>query len=148
MTDDIRFDVDLAQFRRQLNALDDQAGAALMDGVMAGALTLEGVVKRDLNSGGRTGRTYKRGSKTHTASAPGEPPATDMGALANSFVTRKGGKGKDWAEAETGPTVEYGAALEYGTSRMAPRPYMRPGLDNNGPAIVKAIEDELRRRMG
>jgi len=147
MSDDIGFDVDLGQFRRELDALDDKAGAVLMDGAMAGALQWEAHAKRLINSGGRTGRTYPRGGKSHTASAPGEPPATDLGTLANSFQTRKGAKGRDWAIAETGPTAEYGAALEYGTSKMAPRPYMRPAADEGKADIESAVVETVRRRL-
>lgn len=43
-------------------------------------------------------------------------------------------------EAEIGPSAAYGAFVEYGTSRMAPRAYMGPALDRNAPAFVKAIE--------
>lgn len=30
---------------------------------------------------------------------------------------------------EAGPTANYGGYVEYGTSRMAPQPYMRPAFD-------------------
>jgi HK97 gp10 family phage protein len=39
-----------------------------------------------------------------------------------------------------GPTAEYGAYVEYGTSRMAPQPYMGPAFSRRAPQFVKAME--------
>lgn len=41
--------------------------------------------------------------------------------------------------AEIGPTAEYGAFVEFGTSRMAPRPYMGPAADRHLPMFEQAI---------
>lgn len=41
---------------------------------------------------------------------------------------------------ETGPTSEYGEFLEEGTSRMAPRPYMRPSADIIEPKFYEAMD--------
>ena len=80
-------------------------------------------VKLELSHPG-TGREYPRGKDTtHVASAPGEPPAVDTGRLRNSitsevFRTPKG------AEVIVSANTEYAMALEVGTERIAPRPYM------------------------
>ena len=42
-------------------------------------------------------------------------------------------------EAEIGPTASYGIFLEYGTSRMAPRPYMKPALEKHEGAFLQAL---------
>lgn len=59
----------------------------------------------------------------------------DTGALRNSIGTDTHG-----LEAEIGPTVNYGAYVEFGTSRMAPAAYMGPALDRHTPAFVAALE--------
>lgn len=46
----------------------------------------------------------------------------------------------DGLSATIGPTAEYGAFLEFGTSRMAPHAYMGPALDRVSPSFVAAIE--------
>jgi len=58
----------------------------------------------------------------HIASAPGDPPNNDTGLLANSIVVHRTGK----LSAQVVSEAPYSAKLEYGTSKMAERPYMRP----------------------
>lgn len=71
----------------------------------------------------------------HIPSKPGEPPNNDTGVLANNIETL-----------ETGPlhvtvssNAPYAAALEFGTSKMAPRPYMGPALQKNKDRIAKRV---------
>ncbi len=103
------------------------------------ALLLERDIKIHFTLMG-TGKEYKRGKKTHRASMPGQPPAIDLGHLRTSItgdVTVKAGNviGKvgvddDYiaAKAPVGTDIKYGLYLEVGTSKMAPRPYLRPAL--------------------
>ena len=130
-------------------AIDKDAVARLgsraaVDMVNAAGKILEADVKLMVSvpgtAGPRTGRTYDRGKKQHTASAPGEPPAVDTGRLRNSIVTQAYDGGK---VARIGPsaTVNYAAELEDGIpGEMAPRPYLRPVIDRY------AGTDELSRR--
>lgn len=46
-------------------------------------------------------------------------------------------------DAEIGPTAEYGAFVEFGTSQMAPRAYLGPALDRNGAAFERAMAQVL-----
>lgn len=65
----------------------------------------------------------------------------DTGALRNSIgydVTGDGRFGQ--IEAEIGPTVNYGAHVEWGTSRQAPQAFMGPALDRHTPGFVAALE--------
>lgn len=81
---------------------------------------------------GGSGRTYKRGGVTHQASAAGQPPAVDTGRLRASITYELGNTGKVLV-ARVGTNVNYARHLELGTSRMRPRPFLRPAL-----TIVKA----------
>lgn len=60
----------------------------------------------------------------------------DTGNLRNSIGTdiTDGGYA-----AEIGPTASYGAYVEYGTSRMAPRAYMGPAFDRHSGEFVDAL---------
>lgn len=55
-------------------------------------------------------------------STPGEPPKTDTGALVNSITVENIGS----FERSINVGVDYGPHLEYGTRRMAARPFMGP----------------------
>lgn len=41
---------------------------------------------------------------------------------------------------EVGPSASYGAFVEYGTSRMAPRPFLGPASDAHVPRFEAAVE--------
>ncbi len=92
---------------------------------------------------GPAGRAYPRGKrgKTHIASAPPGPPAVDTGALRASI--------KATAEAPLRviihDEVDYGAFLEFGTSRMVKRPFFAPVFArwNNGKFAEAARQEGL-----
>jgi phage gpG-like protein len=59
---------------------------------------------------------------TDRASRPGDPPAPDTGTLRNSITTEQVSP----LVVRVGTNVIYAPPLEFGTVRMAPRPFMRP----------------------
>lgn len=71
----------------------------------------------------------------HVPSAPGQPPNWDTGHLANNITTQQVGE----FVADTTSSAEYAAALEYGTSKMAARPYMRPSANDKREEIAQNI---------
>ena len=123
------------QLRRNLDRL---AGAerrrAQQDGLEAGIRVVETHVKVELQTPG-SGEVYTRGSRSHRASAPGQPPAIDTGNLINSIevgdVTP--------TQATLGVGAEYAEYLEFGTSRMEARPFLRPAMDENEDEIIAAV---------
>lgn len=80
-----------------------------------------------------------------TVSAPGTAPNTDTGDLVNS--TGAGPDGRNRAEAWA--SMDYADDLEFGTSKMAPRPAMQPAFDETKQQavddIAKALREDLRR---
>ena len=84
----------------------------------------------------KTGRIYKYGKVSHQASAPGEAPATDTGALAANAKTEQQ-KPAMW---EILFFQDYAAALEFGTPKMLPRPYLRPAVEAVKDRFVKALK--------
>ena len=59
----------------------------------------------------------------------------DTGALRGSISTEIG-----QLEAVVGPTVDYAAFVEYGTSRMGPQPYMETAVDEVESNFYAAID--------
>jgi len=124
--------------------------AALPGGVDAAldrvAIAMTADIQRSFKPG--TGREYRRGSVTHRASAPGQPPAVDTGRLRASITWRRGGTHKtNWRD--VGTNVLYAVELEKGTSKTAPRPFMLPAaerLRTYGPAVVAEQVEQAQRR--
>lgn len=99
-----------------------------------------GDVKMSMADSPRTGERYSRGQgRTHIASSPGEPPRPDTGTLINSIRLRKVGE----LHYEVVDGVEYGIYLEEGTTRIAPRPFMRPAFEAWRDQIVQDAKDNL-----
>ena len=59
----------------------------------------------------------------------------DTGNLRNSITSDVRG-----LTAEIGPSAEYAAHVEFGTSRMAPQPYMGPAAGRAGELLMKAMQ--------
>lgn len=69
----------------------------------------------------------------HVASKPGEPPKRDTGHLDTNIEAYRTGP----MTAEVRSQAEYAAHLEFGTSKMAARPYMRPAVRRAKPKIQR-----------
>lgn len=106
-------------------------------------IDLVGIVKRKLSQAG-TGTTYyiyraasgarvwgtapRVGAIAHVASAPGQPPAVDLGIYRASWGFKMGHDSRGrFVEVGTGDVR--GPWFEYGTSRMEPRPHLRPAVN-------------------
>lgn len=79
---------------------------------------------------------------TNRASAPGQPPAPDTAYLRNSI----GYELTTETTSEVGTPVEYAQPLEFGTTRIAPRPFMRPSYAIAAPLMGPVIAHELRQK--
>jgi HK97 gp10 family phage protein len=86
--------------------------------------------------------------KGHVPSRPGEPPNQDTGVLANNIETVQIAP----LRVEVSSNAPYAAALEFGTSKMADRPYMRPAValrrDEVTADVREAVNTVLRRGGG
>lgn len=124
-------------------ALADAAREALENGMRGGVALVVADAKRSVARGPKTGRIYTRGNISHQASAPGEPPATDTGVLLNSIagdveVTNGVVQGLVRASAK------YALYLEFGTRKMAARPFLLPAVERNRSAILQILVTAVR----
>lgn len=82
--------------------------------------------------------------KGHIPSLPGEPPNADTRHLDTNIETYI-------VPNKRNPTVhveskaEYSAFLEFGTSKMAERPFMRPALQRNREKIEQLVKSAISR---
>lgn len=82
-------------------------------------------------------------SGRESPSPPGEPPAVVTGNLRNSILAKAGSDGSREWWVRVG--AEYGVYLEFGTAKMAARPFMRPAAERVRQAVDGIFEDELNR---
>lgn len=73
--------------------------------------------------------------KFHVPSAPGEPPNEDTGTLRSHIETTQVAP----LRVEVSSNAPYAVALEAGTSKMAPRPYMGPATRNKRAEVVAGV---------
>lgn len=124
------FDVKLtgdAEFLREMRRFGADGRRALDTALKESAVEARSNAVRSIQRGPKTGRAYPpvrgRRGQPHQASAPGQAPATDTGRLAQSIRWVK--DGDDYL---VGTELEYGEHLEFGTSRMQPRPWLVPAV--------------------
>lgn len=79
--------------------------------------------------------------KNHVPSVAPNPPNWDSGNLASKIENRKTGPLK----AETSSSAEYSAPLEFGTSKMGARPFMKPAADKTRPKAERLVAEAVRR---
>jgi HK97 gp10 family phage protein len=139
----------LDKLAKSSELIQQRAKNEIEKALYASAKKVESDAKRSILDGNKTGRVYKRGNVTHRASAPGEAPASDTGRLVNSFVTglnRVAGGLSSFIIAGGG-TVKYARILEFGTTKMAPRPFMFPALEKNKDWIRNRLRDGMQKAL-
>lgn len=98
------------------------------------------LIRRDAQISITTGATS---GKNHTPSAPGEAPNNDTGNLASdaNIISERTGL----TQAEVSSNADYSGALEFGTSRMAARPFMQPAADKNRKKATALVQEAVKR---
>jgi hypothetical protein len=78
--------------------------------------------------------------KNHVPSKPGEPPNQDTGVLANNIETVL----VEPLRVEVSSNAPYAAALEYGTTKMAARPYMSRAVARKRDEVVSLVRGGVK----
>ena len=146
------------ELRAALDAMADDVRQEVSKAVIGTAIELRGDVVKSIQRGPKTGRVYdsifrtingkavpvapRSGnglSATHQASAPGEAPASDTGRLASSITFDQAGP----LTATVGSNLAYSVYLEFGTRKIAARPYFRPAVERMRPKFQQRLERAL-----
>lgn len=128
----------IAALSRQLAELAGDADAVMTEVVTNLAVDTQREAVQGIQRGPATGAVRPDGSR---ASAPGEYPMSDTGRLANNVVANLPTSGN--ISAEVGTNVQYGRYLEFGTSRMAARPWLLPSFNK----AKAGVEGKLKRAI-
>jgi HK97 gp10 family phage protein len=81
------------------------------------------------------------GFANHVPSLPGEPPNADTGQLDRSIHVEQ----VDDLTARVVANAPHAVPLEFGTSKMAERPFMRPAAKKVAPQMHKKIREIVKR---
>lgn len=137
----IQGDKELAENFRQLGVNAEREIQQIIDESL---LAVQGDIVRSIQRGPATGKVYQKylPRREHQASAPGQAPQTDTGALASSIQhTRRDMTG--WVFSR----LEYAVYLEFGTQSMMARPYFHPAIERERPRFVDRHNRLIERAM-
>ena len=143
---DIKFRVtNLKKVLSQLENLDKQLEPEFQEIVKGGAQLIRGEAIKSIQTGAKSGVVYQMYNprREHRASAPGQAPASDTGNLVSKIVVRQ--KGVNVTNVES--NANYSAFLEYGTSKMQPRPFMLPAFEKSKKPILDATFRRVVRKI-
>lgn len=126
------------QVMASLRALGQDIAEQVELAVEATAIEALTTVRKAIQGPPKTGREYPRGKNgniIHRASAPGQAPATDTGALASfTYITKV-----DPFTMAIGSGLDYAFYLEFGTRKMAKRPAWVPAAEKAAPRLQKRL---------
>lgn len=113
----------LDELELNLGRVDDAVSdAGLLKALGAGALVIEGKAKEIAH----------------------EKDILDTGFLIGAIQAQSPTKTPTGAEVFVGSAADYSKHHEFGTSKMAARPYMRPAIKQGGPSAQKAVSAVLK----
>ncbi|KKK61805.1 hypothetical protein LCGC14_3010660 [marine sediment metagenome] len=120
-----------------------KSGDQLEKNMMVATIFVRDKVKKKLNRGQPT-RTFQSGSIIGLdPSSPGEPPKKITAQLQNSIRTKVIRRPRAIIGL-VGTNLKKGRWLEFGTSKMKPRPYLRPTLSENRRKIGRVVARGIR----
>lgn len=93
---------------------------------------------------------YKNNARiAHHPSLPGHPPAVDTGNLRESINYEVHNEKKEvyGIVGSTQKDPDYAVWMEYGTSRIAPRPWLSPAMQKNNTFIRTQLKNAVERTM-
>ena len=108
-------------------------------------------VRRNIQTSPRGGRTYVKThpNRTHTASAAGESPATDLGFLVRSIQTEPDMQNLRIRILSLHSIAPYAKRLEFGdlSAGLAPRPFMFKGLQAKKKQAVSIVKNAVNQAI-
>lgn len=123
----------LRNHQNRLRRMAQQAAPAAARALYAAGQVIESAAERSITEGAVSGAN-------HVPSLPGQPPNEDTGTLRRNIETEIGGPNLVTVTSK----APYSAALELGTSRIAPRPFMKPAAEKSVAEIERIVGRAVR----
>jgi len=129
----------------QLNRLGKDMEQPFQEIVKGGGQLIRTEAIKSIQTGAKSGVMYQKYNprREHRASAPGQSPASDTGNLVNKIIVKQ--KSSDVVSVES--NANYSAFLEYGTSKMQPRPFMLPAFEKSKKPIINAVLNRVKQKI-
>ena len=143
---DIKFKVsNLKKVLSQLDKLEKDMEIPFQQIVKGGGQLIRAEAIKSIQTGAKSGVVYQMYNprREHRASAPGQAPASDTGNLVSKIIVKQ--KGQDVTSVES--NANYSAYLEYGTSKMQPRPFMLPAFEKSKKPIINAVINRITQKI-
>ena len=138
-------EISIADFQRMLEKQAKQAEADSRKFVTMASAEVERTAKRIMVES-PTNPDVSYGKKHHHPSYAGNPPAPDTGTLMRSITHSVTVKGNE-VVGEVGSIIhdsDYPRYLEYGTSKMKPRPWLSTALEKSQNFMVQAFQKIMK----
>jgi HK97 gp10 family phage protein len=131
-----------AALQKKLAKVSDNMVKAAGDELITSVLAVHAHAIRSIQAQGSSYAQVTRYNPKRTVhvSAPGQPPNSDTGRLAQSIQWEID---SDRLHAKVGTNLKYGAWLEFGTKTMAARPWLAPALLANTKDVLKGFTIKL-----
>jgi len=143
---DIKFSVkNIKKVLSQLNKLEKDMEIPFQEIVKGGGQFIRGEAIKSIQAGAKSGIVYEKYNprRSHRASAPGQAPASDTGNLVSKIIVKQ--KTKNITNVES--NADYSAFLEYGTSKMEPRPFMLPAFEKSKKPVINAVLKRVKNKI-
>ena len=129
----------------QLEKLEKDMEVPFQEIVKGGGQQIRNEAIKSIQAGGKSGIVYQKYNprREHRASAPGQAPASDTGNLVSKIIVKQ--KSRNRVNVES--NANYSAYLEYGTSKMQPRPFMLPAFEKSKKPIINAVFKRVVRKI-
>lgn len=132
----------LSELTKQLGKLAENADLAMLETMTLVVNDTRTEAVQGIQRGPATGQQRADGSR---ASAPGQYPMSDTGRLANSVEAKLPTASN--MTAMVGTNVIYGRYLEFGTSRMAARPWLLPSFNKAKDGVEIKLKKAIEARI-
>ena len=143
---DIKFKVsNLKKVLSQLDKLEKDMEIPFQQIVKGGGQLIRTEAIKSIQTGAKSGVMYQMYNprREHRSSAPGQAPASDTGNLVSKIIVKQ--KTKNITNVES--NADYSAFLEYGTSKMEPRPFMLPAFEKSKKPIINAVFKRVKNKI-
>lgn len=127
------------EWKRRLEGMKSaQVAKTIVAGLYAAGQLIEIEAELSITRGSISG-------KNHVASKPGAPPLADSRQLDTNIETEI--VSVNPPQVTVTSNAEYSVPLEFGTSRMAERPFMRPAVAVKRKDAIEVVRKSMRKAM-